>query len=139
LEGRQAAVTPIQRSCSYQGGYGGDETNWKVKAKWNNPVVPQPATAFVLLKYFLFVTLFFVGGLQGGGRGSSVRLSLSNLRVWETSAENVENGENGIERGEVTAMEWFRLEAFLLSTFPKETLAARTEAATDCRDANTGV
>ena len=101
--------------------------------------MPQPATAFVLLKYFLFFTFFFVGGLQGGGRGSRVGLPLSNLRVWETAAENVENGENGVERGEVTAMEWFRLEAFLLSTFPKETLAAKTEAATDCRDANTSV
>ena len=130
---------PIQRSCSYQGGYGGDEANWKVKAKWNNPVVPQPATAFVLLRHFLFVTLFFVGGLQGGGRGSRVELLLSNLRVWETAAENVENGERRVERGEVTAMEWFRLEAFLLSTFSKETLVAKTEAATDCRDANTGV
>jgi hypothetical protein len=78
---------PIQRSCSYQGGYGGDEANWKVKARWNNPVVPQPATSSVLLKRFLFVTLFFVGELQGGGRGSRVEPLSSKLRVWETSAE----------------------------------------------------
>jgi hypothetical protein len=89
----------IQRSCSYQGGCGGDEANWKVKVKWNNPVVPQPATAFVLLRHFLFVTLFFVDGMQGGGRGSRVELLLSNLRVWETPAKNVEIGEKGLREG----------------------------------------
>jgi hypothetical protein len=61
-------------------------------------VVPQPATASVLLTHFLLFTLFFVDERQGG-EGFEEMTFVVKLRLGETSAETWRLAKRGLREG----------------------------------------